>query len=322
MKQILLSCVSICALISHVIAVEAPTKRADSAQNPQKASPYLVIDLAKGANAPSYPVSNLSAIPVGGWAILYKTDKLVLRRIEAGSFMMGSPDDEFGRYSNEDLHHVTLTKPYYIGVFEVTQRQWELVMEKRSSYTKGDARPVDKVSYDMIRGTEKGTQWPAHAEVDHASFIGQLRAKTSLDFDLPTEAQWEYACRVGTKTALNSGKNMTKVFNCRNIAQIGVSSYKLNQPFSRAIAGSRSPNGWGLYDMHGNAWEWCLDTYTESLGTASVIDPVGATSGARRLSRGGSGFGDARLWRSAARDYHDASSVNLLSGLRVVVRIK
>ncbi|MDO5319227.1 MAG: formylglycine-generating enzyme family protein [bacterium] len=277
---------------------------------------YLVIDLSGGANAASYPVSYLGAEPQGGWTDEYKTDKLVLRMIQPGTFTMGSPADEVGRWSYEDQHTVTLTKPFYMGVFEVTQRQWELVMGTKPSYFSNasyyQTRPVEQVSYNQIRGSSLGAKWPASGEVDATSFIGKIRIKTGLDeFDLPTEAQWEFACRAGTTTALNSGKNLTSTSSDANMNEVGRywynfpsggTSYSSSSTTSAGTAavGSYKPNEWGLYDMHGNVWEWCLDWWTLSLSAAT--DPVGASSGSSRVCRGGGWYGDACDCRSACRD--------------------
>ena len=153
-----------------------------------------------------------------------RTTELWLRRIPRGTFTMGSPEDELGRNGDEVQHQVTLTQDYYIGVFEMTQKQYELVTGSNPSDFKGDTRPVECVSYYDLRGTsaEGGAGWPAkgHA-VDVNSFFGVLRAKTGLVFDLPTEAQWEYACRAGTTTALNSGKNLTATVECPNLRRSG-----------------------------------------------------------------------------------------------------
>ena len=276
---------------------------------------YLVIDLSGGANAASYPVSYLGAEPQGGWTDEYKTDKLVLRMIQPGTFTMGSPAGEVGRYAYENQHTVTLTKPFYMGVFEVTQRQWELVMGTKPSYfsnaTYYQTRPVEQVSYNQIRGSSLGAKWPASGEVDATSFIGKIRIKTGLDeFDLPTEAQWEFACRAGTTTALNSGKNLTSTSSDANMNEVGRywcnfpsggTSYSSSSTTSAGTAavGSYKPNEWGLYDMHGNVYEWCLDWWTSSLSAAT--DPVGASSGSYRVYRGGGWHSNASYCRSAYR---------------------
>lgn len=273
---------------------------------------YLVIDLSGGPDAASYPLSYLDAEPQGGWTDEYKTEKLVLRRIQPGTFTMGSPADEVGRNSDEDQHTVTLTKSFYMGVFEVTQRQWELVMGSNPSYYRGNARPVETVSYNMIRGSSLGARWPSSSEVDPTSFIGMIRAKTGLGFDLPTEAQWEYACRAGTTTALNSGKNLTSTSSGANMNEVG--RYAHNQSdgkggYSSAhtTVGSYNPNEWGLYDMHGNVYEWCLDWYNHA-SLPDATDPVGASSGSRRVDRGGCWQWDASDCRSARRRYSSPSN--------------
>ena len=264
---------------------------------------YLVIDLSGGKDATSYPVSYLTDVPAGGWTDAYKTTKLVLRRIDPGTFTMGSPEGEVGRRTNETPHRVTLTHSYYIGVFELTQRQWELVMGNRPSAFSNTVcyatRPVEQVSYNDIRGAGLGNYWPQMNAVDEASFMGKLRAKTGRLFDLPTEAQWEYACRAGTTTALNSGKNLSATSGVdANMAEVGryyynSGAYNNSHDFNgstdetgTAKVGSYLPNNWGLYDMHGNAGEWCLDWYQE-MNVNVATDPVGPETGTQRSVRGG-----------------------------------
>ncbi len=251
---------------TNVVAVVSLLRAASVA--PTSDSPYCVIDLSGGSDASSYPVEYLSEIPSGGWTDEHKTTKLVLRLVEPGSFQMG------GSYQ------VTITKPYYIGVFEVTQKQYELVAGTNTcsstSYGMGDAYPVHYVSYDMIRGSSSGAQWPSSSEVDADSFVGRLRDRTGIDFDLPTEAQWEYACRAGTATTYSWGDSMNG----------GYCWYKDNAGGAAHPVGAKTPNAWGLYDMSGNVWEMCLDWYGSLSG--DVADPVGATSGAHRVNRGGS----------------------------------
>ena len=282
-------------------------------------APYMVIDLSGGVDALSYPVSYLSSVPAGGWSDEYKTTKLVLRLIPPGTFMMGSPSDELGRGSYEKLHQVTLTKPYYIGVYETTRKQYELVMGSAPT-TDGNGLtiPAHNITYYNIRGSVNGSSWPAHNQVDASSFMGRLRSKVNMLFDLPTEAQWEYACRAGTSTALNNGKNLTSTNgNCPNLNEVGW-YYPFNGDSNGKvkIVGQLKPNAWGLYDMHGNAFEWCLDYCSwNDYGGEAVTDPQGAVSGSTRALRSGCGNayysdspGYAKNCRSAARYYSDPNT--------------
>ena len=270
------------------------------------AAPYMVVDLSGGVDALSYPVSYLSSVPEGGWGDEYKTTKLVLRLIPPGSFMMGSPSDELGHNRNtsrETLHGVVLTKPFYIGVFELTQKQWQLVMGATPSQNKNDQYPVERVNYNDIRGSVNGCGWPTHNQVDANSFMGRLRSKVNMLFDLPTEAQWEYACRAGTSSALNSGKNVTGTQYCDNVNE--VATYATD---TEKMVGRKLPNNWGLFDMHGNVSEWCRDWWQQDLGGVAVIDPRGPSSGSYRVTRGGcwwggSDAGYAVELRSAYRPY-------------------
>ena len=236
-------------------------------------APYVVVDLSGGTTATSYPVTALVAPPDGGWTDEYKTTKLVLRRIEAGSFQMNG------------TYNVTISQPFYMGVFEVTQKQYAFVMGSNPAHYRGDARPVEQVSWNTIRGNSSTHNWPSVTTVDANSFMGKLRAKTGLALDLPTEAQWEYACRAGTTSDYNNGGN-----NESDLKKLGRYYSNGGSSSQHAIVGSYFPNAWGLYDMHGNVWEWCLDWYGS---LSSSTDPKGPTSGARRVGRGGS-------WRYSA----------------------
>ena len=263
---------------------------------------YIAIDLSGGTTATHYPIEYLDEIPGGSWSDEYKTSKLVLRHIPAGSFIMGGRATDYPGAVNTNLHMVTLTKDFYMGVFEVTQRQWELVMGNRPSAFTNEAcyatRPVEQVSYRDIRGWVKGITWPESKEVDESSFIGQLRKKVGFTvFDLPTEAQWQYACRAGTTTALSSGQNLSSMSNAVELAEIARyafnsgwaidtylsiadgyrwTDYNCTTDKGTAAVGAYQPNPFGLYDMHGNVCEIALDVFTNYL--TQVVNPVGAPS--------------------------------------------
>ena len=280
---------------------------------------YIAIDLSGGTAATHYPIEYLEDVPDGGWSDEYKTSKLVLRHISAGSFIMGGRATDYPGAVNTNLHMVTLTKDFYMGVFEVTQRQWELVMGNRPSAFSNEtcyaARPVEMVSYIDIRGGVKGVTWPNGEDVDEDSFMGVLRRKVGLSaFDLPTEAQWEYACRAGTTTALNSGKNISDISDTQLIQEANeVARYHFNSgaPSSNpvdfmfgeasdkgtAIVGEYLPNAWGLYDMHGNLYELCLDFL--SAFHESGVDPVGPVTGQFRSTRGGSWYSGGYAYSSS-----------------------
>ena len=260
---------------------------------------YLVVDLNTGVITTSSAGPDLSDDTC-------RTTELWLRRIQKGTFTMGSPDTEVGRFSSETQHQVTLTEDFYIGVFPITQKQFSLVYGSNPSNYQGDTRPVEKVNYGILRGESKGAGWPSSNEVDEDSFLGKLRAKTGRDFDLPTEAQWEYACRAGTTTALNTGKNLT--WPSQDSAMDEAGRYLSNQKDGRGgcsehtKVGSYLPNAWGLYDMHGNVRECCLDWYQKDLGNSAVTDPKGPATGTERSDRGGSFFFYAQHCRSATRN--------------------
>ena len=243
---------------------------------------YCIIDLSAGPNATKYPVSYLGAEPKGGWTDEYKTTKLVLRRIEPGTFVAG--EDQ-----KDESHRVTLTKPFYIGVFEVTQKQYELVTGDNPSAHRGDMRPVEMVSYDMVRGSSEGGRWPASSAVDADSFMGKFRARTGLEFDLPTEAQWEYACRAGTTTTYSYG----------NSENGGYMWYSVNSDSKTHPVGAKSANTWGLYDMHGNVNERCLDRWCRTLIYGK--DPQGHSSASSHVCRSGSCIFDADSCTSSFR---------------------
>ena len=236
---------------------------------------YMVIDLSGGANASSYPVTYLSAVPSGGWTDTYKTTKLVLRRINPGTFTMGRS----GSTSNAQQHQVTLNKAFYMGVFEVTEKQYRLVAGSLPQYmtSEGDAAACHELTYSMLRGTSNGSKWPNSAAVDSSSFIGKLRARTKFGtLDLPTEAQWEYVRRAGTNSEYG-GLDIGDVFSYAWVNENANTKLKK--------VGTKKSTGWGIFDMEGNADEWCLDWYGQH-PEDQTVDPKGPSSGSDRVVRG------------------------------------
>ena len=267
---------------------------------------YCVINLAGGSSASSYPVVYMNAEPKGGFTNdTYKTTKLVLKRVDAGSFTMGNSSE-----SDNKAHSVTLSKTFYMGLFEVTQKQWYQVMGSNpcssTSYGKGDAYPVHYVSYNDIRGSSSGAKWPTSNAVDSSSFLGKLRTKTGLAFDLPTEAQWEYTCRAGTTTTYSYGSSANGDYMW----------YTDNSSSKTHEVGTRKANSWGFYDMHGNVWEWCLDWYSSSTPSGGT-DPKGSSSGSYRVLRGGGWSNNASYCASAYRRNLYPSSSNDYYGFRL-----
>ena len=260
---------------------------------------YFVVDLSAGADAKRYPVVYFDSEPPGGFNTdEYKTSKLVFKRVKPGTFIMGEVQDN-------EAHVVEVTEPFYMGIFEVTQKQWELVVGSRPSAFSGEKLPVETVSYEMIRGGIHGSEWPQLDSVDVASFLGKLRSRTGMKFDLPTEAQWEYVCRAGTSTVYSYGNNAQDEY----MWYLGNSNSKSHE------VGVLKPNPWGFYDMHGNVWEWCLDWYGElSFGE----NPQGSLSGPYRIRRGGSWSYYALGCSSSYRGMGIPVSANGDCGFRIV----
>ena len=232
---------------------------------------------------------------------------LKMKEIPAGNFVMGSPFTEIGRTVDEIPHPVALGK-FYLGIYEVTQEQYTAIMKKNPSMVKMPQLPVTMVT-----------------RADVLEFCRLLNRRTEgsrpsgFVFSLPTEAQWEYACRAGTTSSLNNGKELSsRTRACSALDEVAWNCYNVKQREPQPV-GQKKPNAWGLYDMHGNVAEWCRDWLAEDLGTTYKIDPLGPNrdgakpfsyyvysnrysySGKFRTMRGGGWCGDNMSCRSGFR---------------------
>jgi formylglycine-generating enzyme required for sulfatase activity len=204
--------------------------------------------------------------------------------ITAGEFMMGGRDGEIGYNGEEEkLHRVRITRPYLIGMFQVTQGEYATITGKNPSRFHGKTRPVERVTW--------------RAATDFCRQLSALPAEKAAgrSYRLPSEAEWEYACRAGTKTAFTFGDDLSVVQ--ANFCKNWVSSQQPTYP-----VGMFPPNAWGLFDMHGNVWEWCSDWYSQTYYSKSPIDdPMGPEAGTHHVLRGGSASVQASECRSAVR---------------------
>jgi formylglycine-generating enzyme required for sulfatase activity len=219
------------------------------------------------------------------FSIVTNPDNFV--RIEPGEFMMGSESGDADA-DEKPVHRVRISRPFEMGKYEVTQAQWEAVTGSNPSYFKGADLPVERVSWD-----------------DAQQFIQKLNAQNDGHiYRLPTEAEWEYACRAGS-TGDYAG----------NLDAMGW--YDKNSGHKTNPVGQKQPNAWGLYDMHGNVWEWCQDWYGENYYAQSPgADPQGPASGSGRVTRGGGWIGPAAHCRSAFR-IRNAAGFRYILGFRL-----
>ena len=281
---------------------------------------YMVVDLI-ATNTVRYYVSQ-AALPFGGITNpIYRTDKLLMRKVPArnSTFLMGNDPKDAAWQNGEQRREVSFTNDWYIGVWEVTKRQMLLISGKVVNYsmTNGldaaattEMYPAQSDTWNHLRvnytnqTTASAIDWPTTGhQVGPDSAIGMLRALTGVQFDLPTEAQWEFACRAGTTTGLNHGKEIEKTSS-------GGISYALNEVSWNGKnsggkvheTGLKLPNAWGLYDMHGNVFEHCLDWWTQDASAYGGVDPVGPSSGTARVRRGGHFNNDVTWYHSGYRN--------------------
>lgn len=226
--------------------------------------------------------------------------------VPAGEFDMGSSPSELKRDSDEGQHHVKLTKAFYMGKFEVTQLQYRVIMKDNKSRFGGDNLPVENVNW-----------------YEASRFLKKLSDKTGLKFRLATEAEWEYACRAGTTTAFNTGTTLDS----------DLANYNAKTPYADGIVGvylkrttevgSYLPNAFGLYDMHGNVWEWCSDRYDKNYYKKTMpIDPKGPVEGRSYVIRGGAWNGKVYKCRSADRNKRWPKDNRGNIGFRAVLEIE
>jgi len=265
----------------------------DSVNANRKVAP--VADRNEKVEGPSSSMSK-PAIDKTSWTEPSVTNSIGMTfvYIKPGTFMMGSPLSELGRESNETQHQVTLTKGFYIQRTEVTQGQWRAVMGNNPSSNSncGDECPVEMVQWNNVQ-----------------EFILRLNQKEGGEsYRLPTEAEWEYACRAGTNTRFSFGDNDKQLND--------YDWYDLNSARQTHWVATKQPNAWGIYDMHGNVSEWCQDWYGP-YPSGSVTDPAGPSSGLERVDRGGSAYHPVQECRSAFRFKRVPHSGGSITGFRL-----
>jgi len=221
--------------------------------------------------------------------------KMVFVRIPAGEFTMGSPRNEAGRDVDEGpAHKVVITRPYYMMTTEITQAQYETIQGKTPAHFKDKRNPVEQVTW-----------------LEAVEFCRTLSGKEGFTYRLPTECEWEYACRAGTTTAFYTGAALTST-------QANINGREFRN--KTVPVGSFSANPWGLLDMHGNVWEWCSDWYSErAYATSPKADPHGPRTGKSRVLRGGAWRSGAERARCAARSRSLQADFDTLSGIRIVL---
>jgi len=249
---------------------------------PQAANTSGKPSTSHGLSQPAEPAVKLppapKEIPTTISIDLGKGVNLDMVLIPSGTFMMGSPESEKWRSANEKLHQVTISKPFFLAKYPVTQAQWRAVMGNYPSHFEGDTLPVEQVSWD-----------------DCQEFVKKLNQMQKITaFRLPTEAEWEYACRAGSTTAYGYGDNPDILEN--------YAWYNKISDGTTHQVGQKKPNAWGLYDMHGNVWEWCKDWF-DDYATGAISDPTGPQVGFLRVVRGGGWGQPAGGCRSANRNW-------------------
>lgn len=257
------------------------------------------------------------------WTVyLDEEEQVELLYVEPGTFTMGSPASEVDREGDESQHTVTLTEGYWLGKYEVTQGQWAALMGSSVSEQR-DKRG----SQHELRGEENRHPMYYVSWEEAMEFCRRLtererdahRLPYNMEYSLPTEAQWEYACRAGTQTTFHYGDHLDrKMANLGGNYPGGITPKEMYREVAYPV-GSYQPNAWGFYDMHGNVYEWCRDWYGD-YPSGAVRDPLGARTGPRRALRGGGMFGLSDSCRSANRSSYLPDGRDDDLGFRLVVR--
>ena len=223
---------------------------------------------------------------------------MVFVRLPGGTFVMGSPPEEAAREAQESQHTVSISRPVWLGAFEVTQADWQTVMGGNpSAFQHGGRFPVENVTWTDVQ-----------------TFLQRLTQRSpGSRFRLPTEAEWEYACRAGTATPYNVGPALDRTH--ANIADT-VERSAAGQGQTMEV-GSFAPNAWGLHDMHGNVWEWTADDHCP-YADGPVVDPSPRCAASLKVIRGGSWYFEADSARCALRYTHRPQDRGFSLGFRVV----
>ena len=239
--------------------------------------------------------------------------------IPAGTFQMGNTCKGVGWNDEKPVHTVTLTNSLYISKYEVTQEQYEAVTGKNPSNFKGENLPVETVSwYDAVSFCNKLSQIEGKSPCYIVTGSNVICDWEANGYRLPTEAEWEYACKAGTNTAIYSGNLIYEDSTPLDPNLDNIGWYVSNSLGKTHPVGQKEANAFGLYDMSGNVWEWCWDRYDTTYTSESRTNPKGSPTGLCRVFRGGSWFGSAYYCRSSHREYYFPENKYYYVGFRIV----
>ena len=310
---------------------------------------YMVVDLIATNSVFFY--TSAEELPGGLDDGRYRRSHIVMRRVHAAhrpwrmGARIGEPGQSYDYYSThtdtserETPHEVVLTSDYYMGMFEITQGQYRQMMKTNPSsfagYEDSWTRPVENIAWNTLRGAA----WPENTDPSVASFFGKLRTHANIvdSFDLPTEAQWEYACRAGTGAGLNDGRDLGTSLDgswfrkATELDRLGWSQNNATNDTVDSVAqthpvGLKPANAWGFYDMHGNVAEFCLDLYRATMPADPVTDPIGpalaeteySSGNQEYVNRGGSYAGYAHASRCASRSKYNCTWASSSLGFRL-----